>query len=375
MSQKIFFLLILWVFFTGSYFFSFENYKKYLEIQANFIDHPENLPKPEVLKNSSLGFDNAIADMYWLQAIQYIWGNAISSEYRQYLYVMLNLISELNPNFENPYTIWMLLLPGKDTMNPNVPQEDIDKYTQQALEIGKKWIENFCNLDKIALIEQEFDLQKLWTEDQYRNPCKSDMIPYSLAFVYFYYLKDPLSAAKYYKVASAIEWSIEWAKVMSAIMQGKWWEREKSIYMFLSMSKSIEENQVCEVLASELENIMNGLSSWQLNLNWELIKAISETRTATFWEFDENNKEAATSDTSCQSYINKATRELNLLYLELANEAYIQEKWEPALTWKALLEAWFIDYNPIDFQQHSDYWIQYDYNPDTQKFDYNNGWL
>jgi hypothetical protein len=35
------------------------------------------------------------------------------------------------------------------------------------------------------------------------------MIPFSLAFVYYYYMKQPLEAAKYYKVASAIDDSLE----------------------------------------------------------------------------------------------------------------------------------------------------------------------
>jgi hypothetical protein len=36
------------------------------------VNHPEFLPKKEIAKYTSFGFNNARADYYWLQAIQYI---------------------------------------------------------------------------------------------------------------------------------------------------------------------------------------------------------------------------------------------------------------------------------------------------------------
>jgi hypothetical protein len=72
-----------------------------------------------------------------------------------------------------------------------------------------KGIENFCDPEIIEAIANEYDLQKIWSDPEFANPCSNDMIPYSLAFVYYFYLDKPLEAAKYYKVSSAIEGSIE----------------------------------------------------------------------------------------------------------------------------------------------------------------------
>jgi hypothetical protein len=189
-------------------------------------------------------------------------------------------------------------------------------------------------------------------------------------------MKQPLEAAKYYKVASAIDDSLEWAKIMSAIMQGKGWDREKSIYMFLNMGKSIEDDLVCRGLSTQIENIMNWLTSGQLPLTGQLISDIWDARTDVFWEFNDDTKEIAMSDTSCQNYVNKAVRELNLLYLELANKRFISEnEWVSATDGEQLLEEWYIDYNPVDFQQYEDYGIRYDYNEETGNFDYGNGGL
>ena len=377
MFKKAYFILVIIGFLTLGFFVSENNYIKHREIKFELVSHPENLPKPELAAKTTFGFSNVIADMYWLQTIQYIGGNAISSEYKKFLFAILDLVTTLNPYFENPYIIGMLLLPWDDNQFEGDDTEEAkERYTSQAVTIWLKWIENFCDKEKIALIDKEFDLEKLWSDPQYKNPCQSDLIPFSLAFVYYFYLNQPLEAAKYYKVSSAIDDSLEWAKVMSAIMQWKGWDREKSIYMFLNMGRTVEDDLVCRVLSTEIEKIMNGLSAGEFALSGKLISDISKVREDVFGEFNEETKEIAMSGTSCQNFVNKAVRELNLLYLELANKQYISDNWGiPAKDWEELLEAWYIDYNPIDFQQFETYGIRYDYNDETGNFDYWNGGL
>jgi len=55
-------------------------------------------------------------------------------------------------------------------------------------------------LDKII---NENDLQKIWTNEEFKDPCREFMVPYYLAYIYYFYKKDPLEASKYYKIASA----------------------------------------------------------------------------------------------------------------------------------------------------------------------------
>jgi len=57
----------------------------------------------------------------------------------------------------------------------------------------------------IQKISSEYDLQKIISEEQYRNPCKAYKIPYYLAYIYYYYLQDNENASLYYKVVSAQE--------------------------------------------------------------------------------------------------------------------------------------------------------------------------
>lgn len=363
-------LLIIAV--VGFYQVNSLNYNKHIEIKRSFINHPENLPTKETALNSSFWFKNLRADIYRLEAIQYIWWNAIWSEYKKYLFAMMDLITELNPYFEHPYSIGQLLLPSYNERYEKLSEEEQQKNMDQAVELWLKWIKNFCDPTKIELIKNEDNLQKIWTDEKYKNPCSEYNIPYYLAYVYYYYKNDPKNAATYYKVASAIDDSMSWAKVMAAIMAWKWWNREKSYFMFLNIAKFIEkEDEECLKFASDLEQVWAEIFiNKRVPLSWEILKNIETSRAKIFWKFDEKVEEEILSDTKCWNYTNKAIRELNLEFIERANKVYEEKFWVPSLDAEELFEKGYMDYLPIDFQQYKDYWIIYKYNTAIWNYDY-----
>lgn len=348
------------------------NYKKHIEIKISFVEHPENLPTKEAASNTAFWFKNLKADIYWLKAIQYIWSNAIWSEYKKYLFFMIDLITELNPYFEHPYTIWQLLLPNHNERYEDISKEEIERHKDEWIKIWLKWIKNFCDLEKIELIKNEDNLQKIWTEDKFKNPCSEYNIPNYLAYIYFYYKHDPATASTYYKVASAIEDWLSWSKIMAAIMSGKWWNREKAYFMFLNIAKNIEStDEICLAFTDNLEKVWTEIFiKKSIGLKWEILKSIWEKRDEIFWEFTEEMEEEILSDTKCWNYLNKAIRELNLAYIEKAEIKYFADKWEHSYNAQDLFDDWYMEYLPIDFQQYDDYWIIYKFNDDTMNYDY-----
>jgi hypothetical protein len=42
------------------------------QIQRNLIDHPEFIPTRDAVRIGSAGLETVVADIYWLQTIQYI---------------------------------------------------------------------------------------------------------------------------------------------------------------------------------------------------------------------------------------------------------------------------------------------------------------
>ena len=212
----------------GSIFYHINtlNYVKHKNIQALIIDHPENLPHSSTAKLTSFGFTNVAADMYWLQAIQYIGWNVVGWEYKKYLSAMMNLITDLNPYFESPYTIGQLLIPSESGPYENTDNPEKLQYYKQWEALWLKWVVNFCDSEKIKIIKNENNLWEIITNPIYSDPCKSYEIPYYLAYIYYFYLKDNSSAADYYKIVAAQSDAPSGAKTLAAIMQWKWWERE-----------------------------------------------------------------------------------------------------------------------------------------------------
>lgn len=139
---------------------------------------------------SAGGFQNIVADSYWLSAIQYIGSNALGSEYKAYLYAMLDLITDLNPYFTFPYQIGELLLPTYNERYEHLSETEIQKNTDQGIRIGLKGIKNNCDATKVEKARNEYDLKKLWTDGSYRNACRDPMIPYYLAYIHYWNLRD-----------------------------------------------------------------------------------------------------------------------------------------------------------------------------------------
>ncbi|MBW7954349.1 hypothetical protein H3C61_00850 [Candidatus Gracilibacteria bacterium] len=369
---KVIFLFLTILLLSGFYYINNNNYLKIKEIQQVMVNHPEFLPKKDIAKYTSFGFSNLRADIYWLETIQYIGGNAVSSEYKKYLYSMIDLITELNPYFEKPYLIGQLLLPTYNDRYENLSKEDQKNNIIQGEKIGLKGISNFCDETKINLIKKEDDLQKIWNDTIYKNPCKTASLPFGQGFLYYFYLKDPKSAANFYKIASANDDGLEGAKIMAAVMNGKAGDREKSIMMFLTLASSInDETGSCKVFSEELQKVSYLTFREQKPLTGEIIKNI-DILSKKIFPFDSKNEENILKD-NCSNYINKAIRELNLAYIEEGNKKYLKDKKINAKNAKVLFDDGYISYLPTDFQQYDDYGIIYIFNNETGNFDYEMG--
>ena len=348
------------------------NYTKQKEIQQNVINHPDSLPESNLAQITSIGFKNLKANWYWLQAVQYIGGNALESEYKKYLFEVLDLITDLNPYFEKPYVVGQLLIPSYNQRYESLSDEEQQKYIQQWVDLGLKWVENFCDIEKVNSILKEDDITEIWKNEKYRNPCKSYAPAYYLAFIYHFYLDDSLAASNYYKISAANDDSPEWAKTLAAIMQWKWGNREKSTLMFLWLAKEIEPtDQVCTAFANELDNYYKNILVSGTSLDAEIVSGLENARNTIFWEFTEEKEEEFFWNTKCANFVNKAIREINLTYIEIGNEKFrVENPWKNIRNAKFLYEDGYIDFLPTDIQQYWEYWIIYEYSFEKWKYDY-----
>lgn len=174
-------------------------------IEYNLVQHPEFIPQASDVRLISSGFDNLLADFYWLSAIQYVGENAVTAEYKRFLFEMLNLVTDLNPAFTAPYEVGLLLLPDMNPRVENFTKEEQLTNVQKAVKLGEKGMATTCDAKKIEMILAEPDLAQVWTNPEYKNPCKNSMVPYYLAYVEYYNLKHADKASRYYRIAAAGE--------------------------------------------------------------------------------------------------------------------------------------------------------------------------
>ncbi len=361
----IIFLLVLYWFYN----INEKNYKIHRFLLLNKVNHPEYIPDSQVAKINSFWFKQLKADIYWLETIQYIGSNAVSADYKKYLYKMINLITDLSPNFEKPYFIWELLLPD---YNPRYEkwtenEKNKDKNILEAEKIWLKWIKNFCDLKKVELIKKEYNIKKIQTEKKYKNPCKSYKIPFNLAYIYFFYKHDSKNASDFYKVTSAIDNSPQWASILAAIMQGRTWDRIKAISMFINMinPKELKKDDL------KIYNIFSKMINWvlygKIPLNKNTLEILNNSLKKIL-AFSSDEKNSSLSWEDWKEYIRKSIRELNLYYIEQADKKYFKKYQKHSKDARELYDKWFLDYFPIDYQQYDDYWIAYIYDEDIKNY-------
>lgn len=366
--KKIIITLCIIAYFYGGYFINQNNYSTIIELKRSQVDHPELLPQADFAKATAFWFANLRADIYWLEVIQYIWANAIRAEYKRYLYAMLNLITELNPFFEQPYLVGQLLLPNYNSRYEDFSEKEVHNFILQWQILGEKWISNVCDSDKVALIEWQADLIEVWGNPLYQNPCKSPDIPFGQWFLVYHYLKDPFLSSQYYKLASANEDALEWAKTMAAVMNSKAWDRERSMMMFLTIATQNTRNKLCQLTWNDLQWVSYTIFQEWLPITWELIEEIQNITHKQFPFVPEWERNSLKDE--CGHYINKATRELNLAYIEQANKLYFEANWKSAPDAQTLFDEGYIDFLPTDYQQYDTYGIAYIFNEETGSFDY-----
>lgn len=137
-----------------------------------------NLPSSDILKASVLGYDHFIADLLWLQLIQYIGSSSDMSTILPETFSLIDSITTLDPKFTDAYIF------GAYALTDN---KEFDK----AITILEKGVKN--------------------------NP-KEWYLPYQIGFLYYINKKNKLVAARYLDKAGDIEGAPATPKRLAAML-------------------------------------------------------------------------------------------------------------------------------------------------------------
>ena len=291
---------------------------------------------------------------------------------------MLELITDLSPHFTYPYEIGLLMLPDVNERYENRTTNDTKKWIDEAIALGQKGIKANCDASKLERIRDRYDLDALFKDPSLANPCSSAMLPYYLAYASYWSKKDPREASFYYRVSGLQSEAPSGAKLMSAIMQGKSWDREKAIIMFLSLAESLDTDKsaICKQVTSKLRELLIPGFGAKQSLTPEFLKQVEQVRAAMKIELWEKQEEIEKGNISnfCSSYLDKSVRELNLKFIQDADALYFKKTGKHARTAQELVDLGVIKYLPRDYQkQDAEYEIIYVYDPVAQAWDFEMG--
>jgi tetratricopeptide (TPR) repeat protein len=211
----VFLVLILCLNIIFSQKHSFKHQKEVFNILE---DNPLFVPDGKKIKNFTFGYDNLVTDLVWLKIVQYIGGNACSSNY-PLLYNYLENITDLDSKFYMPYFVAQILLP------------EIDQ-TEKAVLISQKGLENLPNK---------------WE------------IPYYLGYIYYYYLEDYEQGSIMYKKASLIPGVLSSANRMAINLQSKANKHLVALQMWMDTYENETNKDVKTLIAKKIIREQNFL--------------------------------------------------------------------------------------------------------------------
>lgn len=181
---------------------------------------------PRMVKSMALGFDDLVADVYWMRAIQY-YGRREEAARRRVPYknlgALLDIVTTLDPKMLDVYRAGSVFLSEREPIGAGKPLEGI-----RLLEKG------------ISLLPQEWRLR------------------YDKGFVYFIYLKDYKQAGEAWLDASRVAGAPPWMSALAArgLSQGGVVETAKELWR-----RQLEDSTRADLK----ENARNHLDSIQVD--------------------------------------------------------------------------------------------------------------
>lgn len=175
------------------------------------------LPKGEYLKIAVLGYDQIVADLLWLKAIQHFGGRQQTDEGYLWAYHAVDVVTDLDPKFVLAY--------------------------QAAGTVLAVWAGRVH--ESIALLEKGF-----------RNNPEHWRLPFILGYDYFYELCDRATAAEYLRAASVLPGAPPYLPRLAARMTVETGEAEVALEFLDRLYRQTKDEQIREAIEQRLREVV-----------------------------------------------------------------------------------------------------------------------
>jgi hypothetical protein len=170
------------------------------------------------------GFENVMADLYWLRTVQYFGGQRVFAKKTRFdlLQPLVDITTALDPKFEIAYRYGASFLAEPYPIGAGKPEEAVALLERGAANLPRSW-----------LLQQ------------------------NLGFYTYFFLRDARRAADALLAARALPGAPVWLETMAADFVGKGGDRETARRMWSRMY----ENQEAGVLKANAENQIQRLDA------------------------------------------------------------------------------------------------------------------
>jgi len=222
--------------------------------------HPNLIPSENMVRLASVGHELSYADFLWISLIQYVGDNIEDSAYLTFSTRMLDTITRINPQFAPGYEWALLLYP--------IPQNSLLEYDEaqkQAIQapvaMGIRGMSALCDSAKLHTITHTPISLELWQDKALRNPCKSGLLPYYIAFYGGQLVKNAPIAEQYYTIAGMQDDAPEVSQIL-AVLSSAPEDDPRSIatkFSLLAVAAYDQDPYSCHTLANDtLEHLQRG---------------------------------------------------------------------------------------------------------------------
>lgn len=177
------------------------------------------IPSGEFLRPFTLGFNQILADYFWIKTVSYFADHLMSDRKYPWLYHILNLVTTLDPQFIWPYYFGGIIL---------------------------------------SLEAQQVEQSNLILMKAMRYHPGVWKFPFFLGFNYWYHSHDPLKAAAYIEIAAKLPGAPPYLKTFPARLYRGTGQKEAAIMFLEEMRKNTQDLKMRAEIEKRIKAILEG---------------------------------------------------------------------------------------------------------------------
>ncbi len=181
------------------------------------LEELAHLPKGEYLKPMLLGYHHLGADLLWLRTVQVLGKKHQSAEDFEWIYHALDVITDLDPQYVEPYRTGGLTL----------------SEIAHRVDLGNRLLEKGLA----------------------RNP-NSWWMPFNLGYNYFWHLDDPMRAANYWRQAATMPGSPRQSAGLASALYAESGSHDVALQVLTAMWERTTDSNVKETLEYQMKQVV-----------------------------------------------------------------------------------------------------------------------